>query len=109
MDKRLRFVAKLLDGESMTDVCGEFGISRKTGYKIFNRYKQSGLEALGDRSWRPVRYANQLPPQIEGLIVRLKREKPHWGARKIREFLVRRLVIVEIVIGRSQNHCNVHL
>jgi len=42
-----------------------FGISRKTGYKIFNRYRQSGLEALGDRSRRPVRYANQLPPQIE--------------------------------------------
>jgi transposase InsO family protein len=38
-----------------------------------------------------VRYANQLPEQIEGLIVRLKAEKPHWGARKIRELLVRRL------------------
>ncbi len=37
------------------------------------------------------RYANQLPEQIEGLIVRLKAEKPHWGARKIRELLVRRL------------------
>jgi Helix-turn-helix domain len=35
MDERLRLVAKLLDGESMTDVCREFGISRKTGYKIF--------------------------------------------------------------------------
>ena len=34
MDERLRFVAKLLDGESMTEVCREFGISRKTGYKI---------------------------------------------------------------------------
>ena len=35
MDERLRFVAKLLEGEAMTDVCREFGISRKTGYKIF--------------------------------------------------------------------------
>ena len=75
----------------MTDVCREFGISRKTGYKIFDRYKEHGLEALSDRSRRPVRYANQLPPQIESLIVRFKREKPHWGARKIRELLVRRL------------------
>src|SRR4029077_16480370 len=40
---------------------------------------------------RPVRYANQLPEQVEGLIVRLKAEKPYWGARKIRELLVRRL------------------
>ena len=91
MEERLRFVGRLLDGESMTDVCREFGISRKTGYKIFDRYKEHGLEALTDRSRRPVRYANQLPPPIEGLIVRLKADKPHWGARKIRELLVRRL------------------
>jgi transposase InsO family protein len=56
-----------------------------------DRYKESGLEALTDRSRRPVRYAHQLPPQIEGLIVTFEREKPHWGARKIRELLVRRL------------------
>jgi len=91
MEERLRFVARLLDGEAMTDVCREFGVSRKTGYKIFDRYKEQGLEALSDRSRRPVRYANQLPEQIESLIVRLKGEKPHWGARKIRELLVRRL------------------
>jgi transposase-like protein len=33
MDERLRFVAQLLDGEPMTEVCRTFGISRKTGYK----------------------------------------------------------------------------
>jgi transposase InsO family protein len=91
MEERLRFVARLLDGEGMSDVCREFGISRKTGYKIYNRYKEQGLDALCDRSRRPVRYANQLPDQMEQMIVRLKRDKPHWGARKIRELLVRRL------------------
>src|SRR6267154_427909 len=91
MEERLRFVARLLDGEAMTEVCRDFGISRKTGYKLIDRYKEQGLEALSDRSRRPVRYANQLPEQIEGLIVRLKAEKPHWGARKIGELLVRRL------------------
>ena len=91
MDERLRFVARLLDGEAMSDVCREFGISRKTGYKIFDRYKQSGLEALTDRSRRPVRYANQIPAQVESTIVGLKQGKPHWGARKIKELLVRRL------------------
>lgn len=64
---------------------------QETGYKIFDRYKEHGLEALNDRSRRPVRYANQLPPQVEAAIVNLKREKPHWGARKIRELLLRRL------------------
>ena len=91
MDERVRFVGRLLDGESMSDVCREFGISRKTGYKIFNRYRDDGLEALCDRSRRPVRYANQLPDPIERLIVATKKDKPHWGARKIRELLVRKL------------------
>jgi transposase InsO family protein len=91
MEERLCFVGRLLNGEAMTEVCREFGISRKTGYKIFDRYKEHGLEALTDRSRRPVRYANQLPQQIESLIVSFKRNKPHWGARKIRELLVRRL------------------
>ena len=46
MDERLRFVARLLDGERMTTVCEEFGISRKTGYKISDRYKASGAQGL---------------------------------------------------------------
>jgi transposase InsO family protein len=104
MEERLRFVARLLDGEAMTDVCRDFGISRKTGYKIYNRYKESGLAALSDRSRRPVRYANQLPPQIESLIVRLKQEKPHWGARKIRELLLRRLASHVRVPAKSTIH-----
>jgi transposase InsO family protein len=91
MEERLRFVARLLEGEDMSYLCREFGISRKTGYKIFDRYKEHGLEALSDRSRRPVRYANQLPGQLESLIVSFKRDKPHWGARKIRELLLRRL------------------
>jgi transposase len=91
MEERLRFVACLLDGETMSEVCRAFGIARKTGYKIFTRYQEHGLEALSDRSRRRVRYANQLPQQIEALIVALNRDKPHWGARKFRELLVRRL------------------
>ena len=91
MDERLRFVARLLEGEPMSDVCRSFGISRKTGYKIFNRYKEAGAEALSDRSRRPVRYANQLPEAVERLIVATRQDKPHWGARKIRELLLRRL------------------
>jgi len=104
MEERLRFVARLLDGEAMTDVCREFGISRKTGYKIYDRYKAHGLEALTDRSRRPVRYANQLPAQIEGQIVTLKRDKPHWGARKVRELLVRKLAGDVRIPARSTVH-----
>lgn len=60
MEERLRFVARLLEGEGMSEVCRDFGISRKTGYKIFNRYKDDGPEALSDRSRRPVRYATSI-------------------------------------------------
>jgi transposase InsO family protein len=49
------------------------------------------LEALTDRSRRPVRYADQLPDPVEAMIVRCKKDKPHWRARKIRELLVKRL------------------
>jgi putative transposase len=90
MDERLRFVARLLDGEKMAVLCREFDISRKTGYKIFERYKSRGLEGLTDRSRRPYRQANKLPMQIEKLVVRLKHEHPSWGAPKIREKIKRR-------------------
>lgn len=104
MEERLRFVARLLEGEGMSEVCRSFGISRKTGYKIFNRYRDEGLEALTDRSRRPVRYANQLPEPVEAMIVRLKKDKPHWGARKIRELLVKRLAGDVRVPARSTVH-----
>jgi transposase InsO family protein len=91
MEERMRFVLRRLDGEPMSDLCREFGISRKTGYKIFERYQEDGLEAFSDRSRRPVRYAHQLPQTLERIIVRAKQDKPHWGARKIRELLLRRL------------------
>jgi putative transposase len=89
MDERLRFVARRLEGEKMAPLCVEFGISRKTGYKIFERYKDCGVAAFSDRSRRPYRQANRLPPQLEAVIVRLKREYPGWGAPKIREKLRR--------------------
>jgi putative transposase len=89
MDERLRFVARLQDGETMAALCREFDISRTTGYKIYSRYKDCGLQGLTDRSRRPYRQANRLPFQIEKLIVQLRREHPSWGAPKIREKLRR--------------------
>jgi putative transposase len=90
LDDRLRFVARLLDGEKMAPLCKEFGISRKTGYKVYVRYKDCGVQGLTDRSRRPYRHANQLPLTVEQWILRLKREYPNWGAPKIRERLRKR-------------------
>jgi transposase len=66
MEERMRFVLRRLDGEPMSLLCREFGVSRKTGYKIFERYQQDGLEALTDRSRRPVRYAINSPRRSSG-------------------------------------------
>src|ERR1700730_15735243 len=90
MDERLQFVARRLAGEGMAELCREFRISRKTGYKIFDRYQECGVQGLTDRSRRTYRYAHQLPFQVEDFILSDKREPPSWGARKTREGLLRR-------------------
>jgi putative transposase len=80
MDERLKFIARLLDGEKMSELCEEFSISRKTGYKILKRYRDCGVEGLTDRSPRPYRHAARVPVQIETLKhdrVRM-RHSLHW-------------------------------
>src|SRR5262245_9554205 len=78
-------------GEALAEVCREFGISRKPGYKIFDRYQECGLQGLTDRCRRPHHYAHKLPFQVENCILNVKRERTTWGARKIRERLIRRV------------------
>ena len=95
MDERLRFIARLLDGEKMAPLCRQFGISRVTGYKIYERYRECGLDGLNDRSRRPYRQAGRLPFQIERSIVGIKREHPTWGAPKIRDKLLRAFPMVK--------------
>src|SRR5260370_19432031 len=96
MGERVRCVARLLEGEKMVPLCAAFGISRQTGYKIFERYKDCGLGAFTDRSRRPYRQANRLPAPLEATIVRLKREYPGWGAPKIREKLRQQVAGVQL-------------
>lgn len=82
MDERVRFVSRHLEGESISELCREFGISRVTGHKLVDRYKQHGIEALSDRSRRPYRMANQLPFQVESLIIQIKKEFPNWEPQR---------------------------
>ncbi len=83
MDERMRFIIRLKDGESMSELCREFGISRKTGYKISRRYELEGLNALENRSSRPENLANLTDPKIKKLIVEMREKRPTWGAKKI--------------------------
>ena len=52
-EERLRLVARVPDGEALTRCAGDFGVSRKTGCKIFDRDKEHGQAARSDRSRRP--------------------------------------------------------
>ena len=58
--ERIRFVEIWLSGEqeSFSDLCLEFGISRKTGYKWVSRFKLEGLGGLIDRKSRAHHYPN---------------------------------------------------
>ena len=104
MDERMKFIGRLLEGEKMAELCREFGISRKTGYKFWDRYHEVGLHGLTDRMRRPKRYANQLPMQLEKEILRIKHDKPSWGAPKIREILRRKYPEVKTP-AKSTIHC----
>jgi len=50
VDERMQFVARRLAGEAMAELCREFGISRKTGYRIFDRYQECGMQGCFSRA-----------------------------------------------------------
>src|SRR5262245_6467533 len=103
VNERMQFVARLKAGERMTDLCQEYGISRKTGYKFEKRYKEHGPNGLYDFSRRPKRLARQISPGIQTAILELKREKPTWGAAKLQEVLQRRYPDMDLPV-RSTIH-----
>lgn len=90
VDERLKFVAAAKSGRhSMTELCAQFGISRKTGYKFLRRYAEEGPEAFRDRSRSPHRHPNQTPPEVEAAILRVRKAHPTWGSKKILAVLER--------------------
>ena len=87
MDERKKFVLELESGERMAEVCRRFGISRKTGYKILERWKAQREAGLLDRDRAPLRVPHRTPTVVEELVLELRREHPTWGARKLRAVL----------------------
>lgn len=87
LNERMNFIARLQAGERMTDLCREFGIARKTGYKVLERFEKFGPEALFDRSRKPKSSPHRVSEPIEQLILNSRRLHPTWGARKLRSFL----------------------
>jgi transposase InsO family protein len=90
VNERLKFVAAVQSGqESITELCRRFGISRKTGYQLLDRYESDGAAALRDRSRAPHRHPNQTAPTLEGAILRVRKRQPTWGSKKILAVLER--------------------
>ena len=90
MEERMKFVVRLMSGERMSDLCREFGISRTTGHKFQKRYEEYGPEGLCDQPRRPERVPNRTSEEIRQLIVDLRRERPTWGPKKLKNELERR-------------------
>lgn len=90
MTERMEFVVRRSRGERMSDLCREYGISRKTGYKIWSRFKAEGVSGLNDRTRAPARKMHKLPEAVAEAILALKAQYPTWGAKKLRAILPER-------------------
>lgn len=88
MDARLGFVEDYeRGGVSLAELCRRHGISRKTGYKWLERHRLGGLEGLADQSRRPRHSPHRTSEEVERAVIRVRKEHPVWGGRKIRAVL----------------------
>lgn len=91
MSERKAFVGEARKAEAnISELCREFGISRKTGYKWLKRYQAAGLGGLEDQPRRPQRSPTQTPPEVEQVIVEARQAHPAWGSRKLKRWLENR-------------------
>ena len=91
MEQRMKFVQRLNEtDEAMTELCREFGVSRKTGYKWLRRYEAGGVSALADRSRAPQRQANATPDEQVQAVLQARGLHRRWGPEKLRAWLIRK-------------------
>ena len=84
MNQRLEFVLKALKTDNFRALCGEYGISAKTGYKWRERFLQDGLNGMGEHSRRPRSSPKGLSEAEVCEIIRIKQKHRAWGPRKVR-------------------------
>jgi transposase InsO family protein len=91
VDLRREFIRRLAENERLTDLCREYGISRKTGDKYKKRFEQLGAAGLIDQSRAPKVIPHKMPPEVEELVVAERVHHPSWGPKKLKAVLERRL------------------
>lgn len=87
VDLKVEFMRRLKGGESMSELCREFGIHRQTGYEVVRRFESGGVEALLPQSRRPLRSPTKTVAEVVALIVEARRKHPTWGARKLKRIV----------------------
>jgi len=91
MKERSGFIVEHRSGlYSFSSLCEKYQISRKTGYKVLDRFQAEGLEGLRDRSRAPKHCPQQLHSEVVDLFVAARRKHPRWGAQTILDYLQRR-------------------
>jgi transposase InsO family protein len=89
-EQRMKFVVAASRKErSLTELCAEFEISRPTAYGWLKRYQAHGIAGMQEASRRPHHSPEKTAAELEKRVVELRRERPDWGARKIRHLLRR--------------------
>lgn len=90
MTEKERFVVLAQTGRfTLSELCSDFGISRKTGHKYLQRYEAEGRAGLADRSRRPKSSPTATAEEVERLILKERRKHPTWGAKKIHDLLLK--------------------
>lgn len=89
MNQKKEFVLKAIHSRNFRQLCEEYGISTKTGYKWRERFYQYGYEGMSELSRRPLGHAKELGEAVICEIIRLKHAHPSWGPRKLRDIYQR--------------------
>lgn len=104
MDERCRFVQEYESGEvAMAELCRQYDISRETGYKWLNRYRQGGVEQLKDHSRAPKHNPDAISEHLRREIVQVRHTHRTWGARKILAWLARHRPELDLCAASTAN------
>src|SRR6266536_1179205 len=90
VEERFKFIQEHQSGDwSVAELCRQYGVSRKTGYKWLERYGEKGLEGLRDQSRAPLQHRNEVVVEVADAIIDLRRQHPLWGPEKLNAWLQR--------------------